>query len=694
MMKIKFLFLSMISILISACIPEKIDQQSLEWLAGSIEKMEKVLIADHGQISKDRIQRGLKQVAEYWKKEDGDVDIFESFVQQNFVSEQSILDQIFDRYQKHIEKINGHMDRLVLDFRWQTDVDLGPILPFDQLFAAYNPAAHLSEDLFRNKIAFVALLNFPLTTLKERTTDGLHWSRRQWAEARLAAYFNRRVPSHINSEISKVSAESDKYISGYNIWMHHLVNDKKERFFPPGMRLLSHWNLRDEIKSQYSQPEQGLLRQRMIQRVMERIIDQTIPLAVIDNPGIDWDPFENEVSVSEIEDYDKNVLVTVDTLGCFEPNTRYLMLQKNYLVQKSADPYWPTMPNYITRRFDLGRELPEERVVSIFDQILSSSELKQVAELIQHRLNRNLEPFDVWYNGFRTQSTYNEADLNAITQKRYPIADAFEKDIPRLLRQIGFSANRSKEISGLITVDPARGSGHAWGAQMRGAKTHLRTRIGATGMDYKGYNIAVHELGHNVEQVISTNNIDYSLLQGVPNNAFTEAIAFVFQSRDLQLLSFESNGNHSDQMRVLNDFWSTCEIAAVALIDIAIWHWMYDHPQATPAELKEAMIFISKDIWNKYFADIFKHRDVTLLAIYSHMISYPLYLADYALGHMIAYQVEEQIQKAESVGEELDRIILLGNISPDLWMLKATGNKIKPNALIHATNEVLQHMHH
>ena len=85
-------------------------------------------------------------------------------------------------------------------------------------------------------------------------------------------------------------------------------------------------------------------------------------------------------------------------------------------------------------------------------------------------------------------------------------------------------------------VDPARGSGHAWGAQLRSAPAHLRTRVDAAGMDYKGYNIAVHEMGHNVEQTFSLNDVDHWLLNGVPNTAFTEALAFVFQARDLELL--------------------------------------------------------------------------------------------------------------------------------------------------------------
>ena len=55
-------------------------------------------------------------------------------------------------------------------------------------------------------------------------------------------------------------------------------------------------------------------------------------------------------------------------------------------------------------------------------------------------------------------------------------------------------------------------------------------------MNFKGFNIAVHEMGHNVEQTFSLNDVDSTLLQGVPNTAFTEALAFVFQAHDLELL--------------------------------------------------------------------------------------------------------------------------------------------------------------
>ncbi len=224
---------------------------------------------------------------------------------------------------------------------------------------------------------------------------------------------------------------------------------------------------------------------------------------------------------------------------------------------------------------------------------------------------------------------------------------------------------------------------------MRGATVHLRTRIGPEGMNYKGYNIAVHELGHNVEQVISLNNIDYFLLNGVPNTAFTEAMAFVFQARDLELLGLEKQDIHSETMRTINDFWATCEIAGVALVDIAVWHWMYDHPQAKPEKLRDATLRISKEVWNKYFSPEFGKKDVSLLGIYSHMISYPLYLADYPLGHLIAYQIEEKMKSAGSVGKEFDRIARIGNVAPNLWMMEATGAKVGPESLLSATEEAL-----
>ena len=72
-------------------------------------------------------------------------------------------------------------------------------------------------------------------------------------------------------EQARANAVADQYIAGYNIWMHHLLDDDGERLFPAEMKLLTHWNLRDQIKADYGDPD-GLPKQRMTQRVLERIV--------------------------------------------------------------------------------------------------------------------------------------------------------------------------------------------------------------------------------------------------------------------------------------------------------------------------------------------------------------------------------------------------------------------------------------
>ncbi len=87
-----------------------------------------------------------------------------------------------------------------------------------------------------------------------------------------------------------------------------------------------------------------------------------------------------------------------------------------------------------------------------------------------------------------------------------------------------------------IDVEAARGAGHAMGGAMRGQHARLRTHVEPGGMNYKGFNIAVHEMGHNIEQTFSLNDVDHTLLAGVPNNAFTEALAMIIQGHDLEVL--------------------------------------------------------------------------------------------------------------------------------------------------------------
>src|SRR6185295_6827969 len=273
---------------------------------------------------------------------------------------------------------------------------------------------------------------------------------------------------------------------------------------------------------------------------------------------------------------------------------------------------------------------------------------------------------------------------------KYPTADAYAADMPSLLQKLGFTPDRAAYLASKIKVDASRGAGHAMQALRRGDFPRLRTRVEAGGMDYKGYNIAVHEMGHNVEQVFSLYDVDHTLLQGVPNNAFTEALAFVFQARDLELLGVTKRDPEAERMRALDDFWSAFEIAGVALVDIAAWHWMYEHPDATPAQLRQAVVKIAKETWNRFYAPVLGGKDAVLLGIYSHMLSNPMYLCDYPLGHLIAFQIEEQVKKdAGPLGPKFERMARIGAVAPDVWMTEATGAPVSAAPLLRSAEEAL-----
>ncbi len=87
---------------------------------------------------------------------------------------------------------------------------------------------------------------------------------------------------------------------------------------------------------------------------------------------------------------------------------------------------------------------------------------------------------------------------------------------------------------------------------------------------------------------------------------------------------------------------------------------------------------------------MFGKKDVVLLAIYSHMIDSFLYLPDYPIGHLIAFQIEEQMKKAGSIGPEFERMAKMGRVTPDLWMEHATGKPVSADSLLAATAEALK----
>jgi hypothetical protein len=663
------------------------------------------LVQKHGEASRSRAERGVRQVAAYWRKDDGDAVALRAFVEEAFLADAQQLDALLRRFSAAMEQIDGHMLEIGRALRSWSELELGPPMDVDQLFAAMDVSAHLPEDLFSSRLAFVALLNFPQPDLQQMVAQGPRWSRKQWAQARLTRRFAVRPSGTALQALAKASADAEAYIAGYNVWMHHVLAPDGRRLFPKGVRLLTHWNLRDQIKADYAEPDKALAlaRQRLIRDVMERIVTQTIPKAVIDDPRVDWNPATNAVSASPPEEVETEQMKAQGKRPAQpavsaerEPDTRYALLLADFRASRQLDQDSPMAPTAIDRHFQLDDEIPEQRVRALLTQILESPLVPRVAALIQKRLGRPLEPFDIWYAGFVEKQP--EGELTKLTRARYPNADAYKKDIPRLLQGLGFSAEKARWLDAHIVVDPARGSGHALQASRRsqmypwwgpGDSPHLRTRVNPDGMDYKGYNIAVHEMGHNVEQVFSLYEVDDTLLQGVPGTAFTEALAFTFQNRDLELLGVAKPDARAEHTRALKAFWESWEIAGSALVDLDVWHWMYEHPDATPAQLRDAVLAIAREYWDKYYAPVLGKPGNPQLGIYSHIINAFLYLYRYPIGRLIAFQLEEKLRGPDS-GTAFEKAASYGRVLPDLWMEHATGKPVVAEPMLRATEAAVR----
>ena len=674
-MKHKVIFIAVVaSILSTSCV----QKQSKKMISDeTVSSLTKQLVEKHGEENRLLIEKGVKQMAALWEETDGTSAEFETFCTENFIGNAEEKEQIFDRLCKQFETIYGGFNKMTVSLMEPVHMIEYESFPIDEMFGAWSASAHFEDDFFANKIAFYVMLNFPFYTLEEKNTLGENWSSLEWGYARMGDIFTSRVPAEISQKMAEMEMSAENYIANYNIYMGKLVDDNQKTLFPEDMKLITHWGLRDELKSQYAS-ENGLIKQQMIYQVMKRIIDQSIPQEVINKNEFTWNPYKNELY--------KNGEKTSYTS---EPTTRYAQLLAVFKSMKAADDYTPMYPTYISRKFDQQFEVSQPEVEKLFITLLESPQVKQVGELISKRLGRKLEPFDIWYDGFKTRSSIDPALLDSLTKKKYPTKDAFAADLPVILVKLGFPADKAAAICNQVRVDASRGAGHAWEALMKDDKARLRTRIGEDGMDYKGYNIGTHEFGHNVEQTITLHDVPNYMLSGVPNTAFTEALAFVFQKRDLELLGISSKNEEATHLTTLDIFWGCYEIMGVSLVDMRVWKWLYENPNATKEQLRDKTIEIAKDVWNTYFYPVFGTKDEPILAVYSHMISSPLYLSAYPMGHLIEFQLESYYA-GKNVGLETMKIFSNGRLTPQQWLKKGLGTTLSVEPILQAVSKAVE----
>ena len=613
--------------------------QPLPWAASSMGLLQAELTARFGLGQRIRIQRGLAQTARFWQAGDGGAGTFESFVRVQFAGSPAALDALFNRLEPALAAQGEHLADLRERFGEPGAPGWQPRLPVDPLLAGAAPGAHLAEDGFEGKLAFVILLNFPLTSLEERGVNGEGWTGRQWAEAWLAAPFARRTPAAAVRALARTRAAAAFELAGQRIALDHVLAGRR-RLFPAGSEACA--ELPAAIRRQYAAGPAGLQRQRVLQQVLERLASQTVPPAVFDRPGADWDP------------------------GRPDPvaDTRYARLLDLFRAARGLDPSSPAEPTHLARSFREGRQLPEVRVRAMLEAVAGSPLVARTAGLISRRLGRRLEPFDLWYPGFRPESA---AGLEARVRQRWPDAAGYRQAWPGLLRQLAFAPATLAWLAG----------------EGPGARTGP--------LDAHGYRQALRADGRWLAQQLARHGAEDPLVAGVPGPAFTEALARVFQARDLELLGRTPAAGDAAGA-VLDTFWNLYRSAGPALLDSAVWRWLYEHPDAGPEDLRTGVLGLARELWNRLYAPVLGQKDCLLLAADSRLVTGLLSLPDEPLSRLIAFQIQQQLLRTGGFGAEFERLACLGRLTPDLWMVRATGAPLGPEALLAAVPGALERL--
>ena len=332
----------------------------------------------YGDAASQRFLRSVPQAAALWTSQDGTPEEFQQFCLDHFVADSASLAAMAQQLQANLESLWGCFNKISVDLKLPLHV-VGPEpTALDEMFGGFDPSAHFDDDMYQQKIAFVVVLNFPFYSLDEKDSLGPQWSRQQWAYARLGDLFTSRVPAECNQHLANQLAAADNYISNYNIMMGHLRDDNGNALFPD-MALITHWGLRDELKTHYNEGDSGLMKQRMIYRVMRRIIDQSIPQCVINNDQYEWYPYANKVMQQG-----------KDVKFESEPDTRYQYFLDNFHAMQQVDRYNPMYPTAIARAFNRDMEVSYDEIEQLFTTFCSSPVVAQVAKLIESRLGRKL----------------------------------------------------------------------------------------------------------------------------------------------------------------------------------------------------------------------------------------------------------------------------------------------------------------
>lgn len=169
-----------LSILGWQCTLEKSKNMNQQKISDNVIKEIIDTLKQQSEFSENLIEKGVTQAAQLWDTTDGTAEEFKQFCLLNFARTKESKEQLFNILSQNFEVLFGYFNKITVELMKPLHLTGRDIMPIDEMFGGYSVSAHLIDDFFTNKIAFVTILNFPAYSLKEKNELGKNWTRLEW----------------------------------------------------------------------------------------------------------------------------------------------------------------------------------------------------------------------------------------------------------------------------------------------------------------------------------------------------------------------------------------------------------------------------------------------------------------------------------------------------------------------------------